>query len=383
MNPLKDWFVRQIANPQVVLLTFVLGALALAVVFLGGMMAPVIAAIVIAYLLEGLVTRLQRLKTPRIAAVTIVFAAFMTVLLFAFFGLLPLLFRQLTQLFQQAPAMLATAQQELLRLPGKYPEFLSEQQILSAVGAFRQQLFAISQWVLSTSLASVVTVVTVLVYIILVPFLVFFLLKDKDVIVGWIVGFLPEDRRLATNVWREVDAQLGNYVRGKFWEIVIVGMASYAAFETVGLEYAVLLAALSGLSVLIPYIGVTVVAIPVALVAYFQFGLTSGFWWALGAYGFIQIIDGNILATLLLSGAVNLHPVAIVVAVLFFGGLWGFWGLFFAVPLATVVQAVLNAWPGAMQDRARRARQTPEARLPTAPEQGEAESAGAPGRRQA
>jgi len=63
------------------------------------------------------------------------------------------------------------------------------------------------------------------------------------------------------------------------------------------------------------------------------------------ANGIIQALDGNLLAPLLFSEAVNLHPVAIIVAILFFGGLWGFWGIFFAIPLATVINAVVRAWP--------------------------------------
>jgi putative permease len=80
-------------------------------------------------------------------------------------------------------------------------------------------------------------------------------------------------------------------------------------------------------------------------VGYFQFGFEPGFFWVVGAYGVIQLLDGNLLAPLLFSEVVNLHPVAIIVAVLFFGGIWGFWGVFFAIPLATLVQAVIKAWP--------------------------------------
>jgi putative permease len=120
---------------------------------------------------------------------------------------------------------------------------------------------------------------------------------------------------------------------------------SWIAFRLLGLQYAVLLAAVTGVSVLIPYVGATVVALPVALVAYFQFGLAAQFYWVMLAYGVIQFLDGNVLVPLLFSEAVNLHPVAIIVAILFFGGLWGFWGIFFAIPLATVIQAILRAWP--------------------------------------
>ena len=106
-----------------------------------------------------------------------------------------------------------------------------------------------------------------------------------------------------------------------------------------------LLALLNGVSVLVPYIGAAVVTFPVALVAYFQWGFTSDFGILMGAYFVIQALDGNALVPVLFSEVVNLHPVAIITAVLVFGGLWGFWGVFFAIPLATLVQAVLTAWP--------------------------------------
>jgi putative permease len=122
-------------------------------------------------------------------------------------------------------------------------------------------------------------------------------------------------------------------------------VVAWIAFRFLGLQYAVLLAALTGVSVVIPYVGATVVTLPVALVAYFQFGLTPQFYYVMLAYAVIQFLDGNLLVPLLFSEVVNLHPVAIIAAILFFGGLWGLWGVFFAIPLATVIQAILRAWP--------------------------------------
>ncbi|MCA1779625.1 MAG: AI-2E family transporter, partial [Xanthomonadaceae bacterium] len=102
---------------------------------------------------------------------------------------------------------------------------------------------------------------------------------------------------------------------------------------------------LVGFSVLIPYIGAAIVTIPVAIVAFIQFGFTSDFVWVIVAYAIIQLLDGNVLVPVLFSEVVSLHPVAIIIAVLVFGGIWGFWGVFFAIPLATLVNAVLRAWP--------------------------------------
>jgi putative permease len=198
---------------------------------------------------------------------------------------------------------------------------------------------------LSNSLSYIPGIITILIYLVLVPMLVFFLLKDKDELFSWIADFLPKERSLAVQVWSEVDLQIGNYVRGKFWEMSAVGIATYIAFLFLSLQYAVLLGVLVGLSVLVPFVGATVVTLPVAAVAFYQFGWSSEFGTAMLIYGVIQALDGNVLVPLLFSEVVNLHPVAIIVAVLFFGGIWGFWGVFFAIPLATLVKAVISAWP--------------------------------------
>jgi putative permease len=189
-----------------------------------------------------------------------------------------------------------------------------------------------------------------LVLLVLIPVLVFFLLKDKDQLIDWFKGYLPTERSLVSSVWADVEAQIANYVRGKAGEIVIVGAVSYVTFVSLGLEYSALLATMVGFSVLIPYIGAAVITLPIAFVAYFQWGWGWEFGRVIIAYAIIQALDGNVLVPLLFSEALNLHPVAIIVAILVFGGLWGFWGIFFAIPLATVVAAVLKAWPRVSND---------------------------------
>jgi putative permease len=197
------------------------------------------------------------------------------------------------------------------------------------------------------SVSGVMNLVALLIFLVLMPILVFFFLKDKAAIMAWLTGYLPRNRALATSVWHEVDAQIGNYVRGKVLEILIVWIVTYAVFVSLDLQYAMLLSMLVGFSVLIPYIGAAVVTIPVGLVALFQFGPSTGLAWVLVAYAIIQALDGNVLVPVLFSEVVSLHPVAIIAAVLVFGGIWGFWGVFFAIPLATLVNAVLRAWPRA------------------------------------
>ena len=344
-NFINTWYKRYFTDPQASLLVILLAFGLIISVTMGKMLAPLLAALIIAYLLEGAVSKLQIRDISRFSSVNIVYSLFLVLMAFILFGLMPLLSKQVSQFFQEVPEMIRNVQGLLLRLPEQYPELVSQEYVLELNENIRDNLSELGQNVLSFSLASVPAVITVLVYLILVPLMIFFFLKDKKIVMEWVTNFLPKERHLVNEVWVEMDAQIGNYVRGKFNEILIVGAASYIAFVILGLNYAFLLAMIVGLSVLIPYIGAAIVTLPVALVGYFQWGLSSDFTWLMISYFTIQFLDGNVLVPILFSEAVNLHPIAIIVAILVFGGLWGFWGVFFAIPLATLVKALINVWP--------------------------------------
>ena len=345
MKMITDWFRYQFNNPQVVFLTLFLVLLFVVVVLMGNMLAPLLAAVVIAYLLEGLVGVLEKTRLPRLIAVLMVYFAFLLFVVLILFGLLPLLSQQATQFVQQIPSMLNVGQDVLLKLPESYPEIVSAEQIGEVMVLIRTELTSWGQKLLSVSLASVMGLITILIYLILMPILIFFMMKDKEALVAWVARFAPSEHQLVGQVWSEVDRQIGNYVRGKFWEIVIVWFACVVTFSVLGLQYTMLLAVLVGLSVLIPFVGAAVVTIPVVFVAWFQWGFTGDFFVLVSAYLIIQALDGNLLVPMLFSEVNNLHPVAIIAAVLIFGGLWGVLGVFFAIPLATLVHAVINAWP--------------------------------------
>ena len=342
---LQQWYHRHFTDPQTVIFAFILIAGGLLVFVLHAHLLPILVAIIIAYLAEGLVAWLDRVNLGRTVAASIVTALMITAILLTFFVLLPLLSKQITELFREMPNMLGKGQQLLLQLPDKYPDYVSANQIEEVLTLARTELTSMGQRVVSISLSSVVGAITFLVYMILLPLMVFFFLKDKALILSWLADFLPEERRLLRTVWAELDIKIASYVRGKVIEVLIIWVASYIAFALMGLNYAMLLSLAVGLSVIIPYVGATVVTIPVALIAFFQWGFTSEFGWLMVIYGFIQFLDGNLLVPLLFSEVVNLHPVAIIVAVVFFGSLWGVWGVFFAIPLATLIQAILKAWP--------------------------------------
>lgn len=346
---LRDFLQRVLPNSQVVSLAIILFVGSMLIYGLAGLLMPVFASIVLAYLLEGLVVKAENRNVPRLIAVYLVFFAFLTGLGFVLFILIPMVSEQTVQLVQRIPEIVTSAQTEIMRFPERHPELISEARIRDIMFSVQQDLLKYGQDLISGSAQSFAGLVAAIIYLFLVPLMVFFFLKDKSILLNWFVQFLPADRSLTMRVWQEVDLQIANYIRGKFVEVFILWAVSYLTFYLLNLNYAMLLAVLMGLSVVIPYIGATLVTFPVLGVAYVQWDASHGdeFMYVMIAYSLIQAIDGVVLVPLLFSEAVNLHPVAIIVAILFFGGLWGFWGVFFAIPLATLVKAVLTAWPRA------------------------------------
>jgi putative permease len=345
LDVIRGWYRRNFSDPQAVILAILLIVGFSVVLLLGDLLAPVLVALILAYLLEGVVNALERWGMPRLAAVTVVVLGSIVLAVVILLGLAPVLSRQVADLLREIPGMVGEGRQALMGLPERYPTLFTEAQVRRLISSLQTQLANFGSAALSMSLAQAVSVFTFLIYLILVPLLVFFMLKDKDRILAWARHFLPRRRELTYQVWEEVNLKIGNYIRGKVAEIAIVWVVTYATFALMGLNYSLLLSFLVGISVIVPYVGAISATIPVAFIAYFQWGFAADFWWILLVYQIIQLLDGNVLVPVLFSEVVNLHPVAIIVAVLFFGGLWGVWGVFFAIPLATLVQAVLNAWP--------------------------------------
>lgn len=351
LNVIRGWIDRYFGEEEAVLLAVLLVGSVVLVVTMGSILAPAIAALIIAFLLQGLVERLVSWRLPRWLAVSLVTLLLMALLAISFLYLLPLVWQQTARLVGEIPRMLTEWQQLALLLPEKYPQLVTDQQIRDVMNSIGGELRDLGQSVLTFSVSNLPVIISVLIYLILLPILVFFFLLDGRQMMRWVGQFLPHQRPVMRQIWHEMNVQVANYVRGKVIEILVVAAVSFICFIYLELNYALLLALAVGFSVVIPYIGAAVVTIPVLLIGFLQWGLGSEFYTLMVVYGVIQALDGNVLVPLLFSEAVNLHPVAIILAVLVFGGFWGFWGIFFAIPLATLVKAVLSAWPVVTAER--------------------------------
>ncbi len=339
------WYNQIFFDEESLILLLLIAVGLVLMVTMGDILAPFVASAIVAFLLQGLVSTLRRWGLPRWAALWLTYLLFIGVFLTMLVFIMPLVWRQLAALFNELPGMVSAVQQGLLGLQESFSDIVSEEQLAEWSTMAGSEVSRLGQWLFAMSVSQLPNVVGILIYVVLVPILVFFMLLDKDKILAWISAFLPAERPLMRKVWLEMNDQVANYARGKAIEILLVGVATYIAFAVMGLHYAVLLSLLVGVSVLVPYIGAAVVTIPVAMVGFFQWGWTGEFFYLMLVYGIIQALDGNVLVPLLFSEAVNLHPIAIILAVLLFGGFWGLWGVFFAIPLATLIKALLQSWP--------------------------------------
>jgi len=351
LSLLFQWYKRRFSDPQAIGLLAILLAAFCILFFFSGLLAPLLVALVLAYLLEWPVVRLQRIGCSRSWATSIVLILFAGILLVMVLIVAPVAWQQGINLTRDLPNMLNKLYVSAAALPQRFPALVDAGIIDIIVENLRSRLTGLGESLVRYSLASLVGLMTLMIYLVLVPLMVFFLLKDKDQMLNAVRRVLPRNRGLAGTVWKEMNQQITNYIRGKVLEMVVTGVVSWIAFLVLGLNYALLLAVLVGVSVLIPYVGALAVTLPVTGVGLFQWGLSSDFWTLMVVYLVIQALDGNVLVPVLFSEAVNLHPLVIILSVVIFGGLWGFWGVFFAIPLATLVKAVVRAWPETTPER--------------------------------
>ena len=313
--------------------------------FFGNILTPFLVSIIFAYLLLGMQNRMQSYGLGQSLAFVLTYSFFLLLGLALMIWLIPVVYQQLQSLILEIPKWVNSLMLFAQEIPGKYPDLVSSDQITAFLQSLSGEITSISQDFLKASITGIQNTLAVAVNIILLPILVFFFLYDRKAIISGFLSILPKERMMLKSIWVEMDGQLSNYARGKAIEIVIVGSLAAVIFLYFGLEYVALLSVLVGFSVLIPYLGAFIVTLPVAAVGLLQFNLTFEFWLLMGSYLALQILDGNLLVPLLFSDAVKLHPVAIILAVFIFGSLFGFWGVFFAIPIATLIKAIWNAWP--------------------------------------
>ena len=343
---LSNIFKRIFNNEETIIFSVIIILSLIAFSLFIEVLTPFIISIIVAYLLVGLQKNIEMYNVSQPLSTIIAFSVFIIVGAAMFTWLIPLLYVQLQSFVLDIPRLFNDFLNFVSTIPAAFPELVDSDQISVFFQAVSSELSSITQNIVKSSISGIQSTITFLLYVILFPILVYFFLFDRKNIIEGCLKIIPGDRAMLSQVWSEMDIQLSNYVRGKVLEIFIVGIAAAILFAAFGLNYGALLAVLVGLSVLIPFVGAFSVTIPIVIIGLLQFGLGTEFYLLIGLYLLLQFVDGNLLVPIIFSEAVKLHPIVIILAVFIFGSMFGFWGVFFSIPLATFIKAVWNAWPG-------------------------------------
>jgi putative permease len=340
---MTEWRIR-LRQPKLWILVGIAILTLVVLVWFSAALAPMFAAMVIAYLLDGLIQRLERMHIPRLLATLLVMLIVLILIALILFAILPTVADELNALANQVPRLIVRFEEWLGKMHDTYPQFFPGASVQEFLGRLRitvddqlgRMITVLLAWAGGTFSGGVGVVITL--------FLTFFILKDKMLIWAYVKRLLPAiGHQTLIRVFNDIDQQMGRFIKGKFIVVILLFLISTLAYLFIGLHYWLLLGILTGISTFIPYIGAIVVAVPVVLVGLVQWGtVVQGGLGTLATYMVVQAVDANYLTPVIIGRETKTHPVAIILAILICGSLWGFWGVFFAVPILVVVKSVLD-----------------------------------------
>ncbi|WP_055136350.1 AI-2E family transporter [Pseudomonas corrugata] len=330
---------------------FWLGGVALLFAFiylLHPILTPFLVALLLAYLFDPVVDRLEKLGLSRTWGVVAVFTLFTLIVSALLLVLIPMLAKQLLRLYELAPQMLDwlqhTAVPWLQSKLGLADGFWKFDKVKAAISAHMGQTTDIVGIVLSRATASGLALIGWLANLVLIPVVSFYLLRDWDLMMAKIRSLLPRHRedRIVT-LAGECHEVLGAFVRGQLLVMVALGFIYAAGLMLVGLELGLLIGMIAGLAAIVPYMGF-VIGIGAALIAgLFQFG--GDLYPMVGIVAVFmvgQALEGMVLTPLLVGDRIGLHPVAVIFAILAGGELFGFTGILVALPVAAVIMVLVR-----------------------------------------
>lgn len=351
IKSITKWLKIYTSEPEAIALITILGVTILSFWLFSSIVTPIALSIIIAYILNGAVHLLiTRFKLHRLAAVVLVYFFFLGLFTAAVLLLFPVLVQQLSNLLIELPRTLNSTQRFITNLSLKHPGILSASQINSIISELTNFISGFGRFIFDFSLASISNIITIILYIILVPVLAFFFLKDGKQMLDWFGSLLPRQHNRISRISHMLDEKMWAYIRGRVLEIIFVGAVSSLILNILGMNYATLLGVFIGISVIIPYVGAILVTIPVLVVGFLQWGGDFHFIALLISFTSIMILDAYLLVPILFAEKMRLHPIVILLSILIFGSLLGFWGVFFAIPLATLLDTLIKYWPKATKE---------------------------------
>lgn len=337
------WYKRRYANFEPIVLLSTLALVGYLIIAQAQVVAPIVTSVIVAYLLQGPMRWLERVGLSHHVSLSLVFLVFLGCVLGLFLWLMPLLWQELLNVYRVLPEAVDKAQGLMTHLPEHAQALLDQVQWHNFATQAQTTFARMSQRILMYSLSSIPFLMQFVIYVILVPLMVVYFLGDSQKISSWLEGLLPKQHTMLNQVWSVYDAQLGHYVRGKMLEFVVMALISSIAFSVLGLKYPILMGVLLGFSAFVPVVGGFLVTIPLLVIGFWQWGWSASFGHLVLAHAALLFFDAYVLVPYIFSNRLGLHPLAIILAVLIFGELWGVWGVFFAIPLVALIKTVHDA----------------------------------------
>lgn len=317
---------------------------------LGPILTPFVLALLLGWLGDPLVDRIERRGRSRAVAVTLVFLLMTLLLALVLIILVPMIERQIVTLIDSLPEyrdwMLGTALPWIEQRTGyEVVSWLDTERLIELIRGHWQQAGGVAATVLAYVSRSGFAILALIINLVLVPILAFYFMRDWDLLVERVAALIPRDHiDTATRLARETSESLGGFLRGQFLVMLGQGAIYAVGMSLVGLRLGLLIGMIAGLISFIPYLGATV-GILLALVA--AIVQTQGFdWQLLILIGVVftvgQLVESYVLTPRLVGDRIGLHPVAVIFAVLAGGQLFGFLGMLLALPVAAVANVLLR-----------------------------------------
>ncbi|MRI35349.1 AI-2E family transporter [Endozoicomonas sp. OPT23] len=336
MTRQQQWMLAGIVLLGVVLIHFV-----------GAVMTPFAISMVLAYLGDPLVDRLEKMKLSRGLSVTIVFAVFFSVVALLLLVLIPALFHQLKALMQLLPALDHWFRDNVIPLLVEYtdvePEWFDISQVLKNMASEWQRAGGLLAQLGKSVTSSGLAIVGFFVNLFLIPVVAFYLLRDWDIMMEHIRLILPVNiEPIVVELAAECDEVLGAFLKGQLMVMLALGVIYGLGLWFVGLQFALLIGLLAGLVSIIPYMGFVVGFTTAILVAFFQFDSYIPLLMVMGVFTVGQILESWVLTPYLVGDRIGLHPVAVIFALMAGGQIMGFVGMLIALPLAAIIMVLLR-----------------------------------------
>jgi predicted PurR-regulated permease PerM len=321
---------------------------------LSPILAPFLAGAILAYVLNPLVGRLTGRYLPRIVAVVLVLLFALALVVALALVILPLLIKELGMMSERLPEFLAWVNEQVA--PWLKKRFAIEFQLdIESVKQLAGGILANNQDLVAGLLGSLkiggLALIAFFVNVLLVPVVLFFLLRDWNTLVARVDTMIPRHlHERARTILAEIDAVLAEFLRGQLIVMLVMSVYYAGALSVAGLEFALPIGVITGLLVIIPYVGAFTGILLGLIAAAMQFDSLAGIAWVGVAFGIGQVMEGMMVTPLLVGKRIGLHPVAVIFALLAFGQIFGFFGVLLALPASAALLVAMRHLKAAYLD---------------------------------